>query len=181
MQDNRDFTGEAFLAAPLPTSMPQPLRQAVLEQTLTALRRRSWRKRGVWMAALAACYLAGMLTTWQLRPARPPAPSDPNTQVVQHTEPPRSLAPEPEENVPALVLENRAFDTFDGRRAALYRQAGDRYLNVERDLPSALRCYRQMLAAGSEADWVVRAEDSWLLMVVKDSFVKEKNHARGDG
>lgn len=152
------------LLSPQIASPTPEFRQAVLRQTTGVLRRRVWIRRTTWAAALAACYLAGVLTARLFTPAVQP-------NVVR--EEPAPPAPAPVE--PALAMENRALDsTID--RHALYRQAGDQYLNEEQDPESALRCYRQSLRS-DPADLEIKPDDNWLLIVVKESRRKEKEDA----
>src|SRR5262245_40887404 len=65
MDDNPSFPDDAVEEA-LKVRVPPPngpLRQDVLTQTMRVVRRRRWLQRGALAAALAACYLAGLLTT----------------------------------------------------------------------------------------------------------------------
>jgi hypothetical protein len=75
------------------------------------------------------------------------------------------------------VHEWQAFDSRE-RRTEQYLRAGAEYLKEESDPQSALRCYRQALDAGSDADLVVRPDDDWLLMAIKDARKKEKSDAK---
>ena len=62
--------------------------------------------------------------------------------------------------------------------AALYRQAGDRYLADRNDSPQAARCYRLfLLRAGPDAR-KVSADDSWLLIALKQDQ-REANRDEG--
>src|SRR5258707_8960100 len=55
---------EAFLGQGSGEKTNEKLRQLIQQKTLGVLRRRRWRRRGGWLAGLAACYLAGILTMW---------------------------------------------------------------------------------------------------------------------
>jgi hypothetical protein len=134
-------------------------------------RRRRLRQLG-WAAALAACYGAGLLTVrWLTAPAPHPGPPE----VVRQPDPP-APAPPPT----ALAVEWRAFDGGD-RQAALYQEAGDRYLAEENDPRAALRCYGNGLDTGTPEDLAIAPSDSWLLMAIKDARQKEKRHANTGG
>lgn len=158
------------------------LRQAVFTRTTRLLRRRRWRRRVALVGALAACYLAGVLT---MRLATP-APDQPRPERAG--EAPRPPAPEDTpavaaavaEDHSALALEWRAFESSE-RRVELYRLAGDRYLEQERDLQSALRCYRQALDASPSGGLAIEASDNWLLIALKEARQKEDRHANNGG
>jgi hypothetical protein len=167
---------------------PDPLRLALLRRTTALLRRRRRLKRLALAAAMAACYLAGVLSRGLLTP-----PRTENRQVVRRQSPPPSAKQGPprpsqvptqqraapkEDEDSALALEWRALEGKD-RRFELYRRAGDLYLK-ENDVESALRCYRGALAAASARQRALSAKDSWLLMAVKQERPMEKAHAKVD-
>jgi hypothetical protein len=181
------------LLGPRPAPDDDPLRQAVLLQTTRLLRRRRRLKRLALIAAMAACYVAGMLTMrWWTPPVtdagRPPG----GQERVRNTSRRRPPAPKrskparrkqrrqaaPPEN--ALALEWRAIDSKK-KRANLYRRAGDRYLEVDHDIASALRCYRGALAAGPKKDWEISTHDNWLMMIAKQELQKEQSDAQNGG
>ena len=64
---------------------------------------------------------------------------------------------------------------------ALYRAAGDHYLDDAGDVRSAVRCYCQLLDAEGDEETTIRAEDSWLLMALKEAKQREKRYAKNDG
>jgi hypothetical protein len=185
MDDTADFRDDpcaAFLHARGTGPGDPRLRQAVLEQTTRVLRRRRRLRRAAHAAALATCYLAGLLTMRLGTPTPPPGPlaiahylPDQPEQIV----PPRSAPSDADE--PAFVLEQRGAKAPEGERAALYRRAGDRYLDVEANPQAAVRCYALALETASESELAVAAEDNWLLIAVKDSKLREKRHANRDG
>lgn len=165
---------EAFLRQPPAAGANPPWREALRDQTVKVLWRRRVGRRLRALAGLAACFLAGVAARhcW---PEPPPAPGP--VEVVQ------APAPKEEPPLPAppvqpptpLELEWQAFDSTQNR-AALYRQAGDRYLG-EQDFASALRCYAQALNAASEAELAISPDDNWLVMALKDARRKERTHA----
>ena len=75
----------------------------------------------------------------------------------------------------AAALEWRAFDEAN---AALYRQAGERYLREDADPYAAVRCYRQSLDAAGPDALAVSADDDFLLMALKDARQREKRDAK---
>jgi hypothetical protein len=162
---------DELLAPPAPVDVAA-LRQSLLAATARRLRRRRWLRRGALAAALGTCYAAGLLTMHLLAPAAPSA--EPTVAVEEKPTP----LPAP---APAVVVEQRAEKAADSERAALLRQAGDRYLNDEADPEAALRCYSKSLSAGSEDDAKFSPDDNWLLMAIKNAREKEARHANDDG
>jgi hypothetical protein len=164
-----------LLAAPL-AGETRPLREALLRQTTRALRRRRLVRRAALAAALAACYAAGLLTMqwWAARPHAATA-DPPGKAVVDDTPPPHEERPAP---VPPLVAEEEAARAADAERAALYRRAGDRYLEDENDPEAALRCYGRALDSGSAAEAQFSPDDNWLLMAIKNAREKEKRNGK---
>jgi hypothetical protein len=71
-----------------------------------------------------------------------------------------------------VALEWQALEAPAGR-PALYRRAADCYLNDEADPQSALRCYAAALDEAGPDDLDLSAEDSWLLMAIKNARKKE--------
>jgi hypothetical protein len=154
-------------AAPPDTSA---LRQDLLARTRRDLRMQRSARRLAWAAALAACYGAGLLTMrWFMTPARPPEPA-PLARQEEKT-------PIAQAAKQAVALEWEAVDRPD-QQAALYRQAGDRYLTEEGDIAAALRCYGNALDSGTPEDLTTSSTDNWLLMAIKDARKKEKHDAK---
>jgi hypothetical protein len=174
-----EISEDDLLSAPLPGPGDPAFRQALLARTTRLVRRRLWVRRGAYAAALAACYIAGLLTT---RPDRPPQEPAPETQVAKvEPAPPVEASPSPKadppEQAPAIVLEQWGPLVAKDRRADLYRRAGDRYLAESNDTLAALRCYRQALDAAPD-QWDIAAEDSWLLMTLKEARIKERRDGK---
>jgi hypothetical protein len=155
------------LLRPRPVAAPDDFRQRVLARTTVLLRRRRRLKALARVAALAACYVAGLATMHGHRPL----PPELTLPAVTATSPP--AAPPPET---ATALEWEAVDHPE-RAAALYRAAGDRYLADEGDPGGAVRCYGNGLSAGAANDLTIDPGDSWLLMAIKDARQKEKRDA----
>jgi hypothetical protein len=159
-----------------------PFRGRLLNQTIRALRSRRRRRVAVWVAALAACYVAGVLTVYWLGPRRVE-----RVVVVQKAPTPEPSTPTPvkpaapdAKPTTAVAMEWKAFDA-DQHRPELYRKAGDRYMNEDADPASALRCYGQSLNGSSDKDLAISVNDDYLLMLVKNARQKEKDHAKNGG
>lgn len=184
MDDTRNpHPVDEFLQSPPEAAPGAERRQAVFVQTTRLLRWRRWRRRAALAGALAACYLAGILTMHLGTPSSPEPRPEVAAQPAAPVELPAvaSLKTQPQPATESVLdLEWRAFEARE-KRAELYRQAGDRYLEHEGDLPSALRCYGQALDASAEADLTISASDNWLLMALKEARQKEKGHARNGG
>jgi hypothetical protein len=166
---------EELLAPPGPVDTAA-LRLSLLTTTTRRLRQACRLRRVVLIAALAACYGAGLLTMQLLTPAHnTPAPL---AEESKQNLPPTPVAIAPES---APTAERRAEQAPDPERASLLRQAGQRYLNEEGDPEAALRCYSKSLNAGTEDDAKFSPNDDWLLMAIKNAREKESRHANNDG
>jgi hypothetical protein len=66
----------------------------------------------------------------------------------------------------------------EDQRPVLFRRAGDRYLENDHDVKSALRCYARALETSSDQDLTISADDSWLLIALKKARQEEKTHAK---
>ncbi len=103
-----------------------------------------------------------------MKPQAPPSPS-PTPPTPAPDTPPSAPAS-------AVALEWKAFDA-DKPRPDLYRQAGDQYVHGD-DPASALRCYGRSLDEASDKDLAISPDDDYLLMMVKEARLKEKDHAK---
>jgi len=151
------------------------------QNTCLVLRRRRWLRRARQSAMLAALFAAGMGAMWMIRPADQGV-----REIVEIAPRPfEPLLPQGENrlvgdlnlNQPPIALERLASRSSGEKRVALYRRAGDRFLEFG-DESGALRCYRRALDVGSREDLVVDASDSWLLISMKMARQKEKGNAR---
>ena len=171
---------EDFLERKSAPSPPPQLREDLLRQTTGLLRRRRrWRRAG-FLAALAACYLAGLVTMRLL----PTTVGRESHVVVKEAPPPdqkKQPAPSPVVEVKkgAVALEWKALESKENQ-GELYRQAGNRYAQ-DNDWESALRCYGRSLDATSDEDLKISPDDDWLLMAIKNSRRKEKTHVKIGG
>ena len=171
-----------------PAPASPELRSRLRERTQRAVRRRRRARRVRMVALMAACYLAGMLTTsywwlkqrWAANPASLP-PSAQHQVVQQRPAPaPRppvraqpaapQLAPVP---TPAPVLERWAWLAEADERARLLREAGDRYLEAG-DLAAALRCYRRSLEADAAGRTDQAGVRNWLYLALKTAKKRER-------
>lgn len=187
MHDNLDPI-DAFLSLNVSAADAANLKQDLLLKTTKALRRRRhWQQLGL-AAALAACFSAGILSgNWDRmfkalpdnQPIAQPVP--PPEQGIPRSIPalPPAAKVVPRAEVPALVMEWQALDS-GGQRTELFRQAGDRYLENDGDVESALRCYRSTMETATEEDLTISPDDNWLLMALKEARQKEKSHANDD-
>ena len=153
--------------APRPPAGTEPTAEELFAHTSGLLRRgvgfRWLGRTAAALALLAAGYGAGLATT----------PTETRTVIVEvpaapipvpETPPPPEVAPEPT----ATQLEMRAELSDDPVEiAALYRRAGDQYLNADRDYPRATRCYRLHLRALNRPNPAPEPDDSWLLASLK--------------
>jgi hypothetical protein len=152
------------------------LRQAVLHRTTRVVRRRRWLRRVAVVIALSACYLAGVATMRLLTP--PPSVVTVVVERPGESAPPAIVEPLPHETEPrAVALEWNALDHPEAKVES-YRRAGDRYLAESNDVQAAVRCYKQMLDAGTEKDWTISPDDNWLLMALKEARQKENLDAK---
>ena len=162
------------------------LRRRLLDQTTRTLAKPPAPALFAWVAALATCYVAGVLTVYWFGPRRIErieiVQKSPKSKSPSSKPAPAPVAPAVPEAKPATAVaaEWKAFDA-DQHRSELYRQAGDRYLNEDADPASALRCYGQSLENASDKDLAISANDDYLLMLVKNARQREKDHAKNGG
>jgi hypothetical protein len=150
------------LLTPAPSAADDPTRrEELLHRTLGVLRRRRRLRRAAWAAALAACYAAGVLTAHWLRPAPQPAPEMVRTEP--QPAPPKVDPPPP---VP------------DPDPTRTLVRAADNLLVEKADPLSALRCYTKALDQGGADALTVSANDTYLMMAIKDARQKEKRDAK---
>jgi hypothetical protein len=152
---------------PLPSELTT-LREQVFRRTVRRLRWRRYGRRAALAAALAACWVGGMLTMRWLSPTAPPAPRVVESQPDDHTTPPSPPT--------ALALEWEAFDRPE-QQADLYRKAADAY-QQERDPLSATRCYGRALDGDPAQTQTSAVGDDWLLIAIKNARKKEKIDAK---
>jgi hypothetical protein len=174
---------EAFLGQGAGEKTNEKLRQVIQQQTLGVLRRRRWLRRGGWLAGLAACYAAGILTMrlWPRPEVGNQVAIAPQENAVGQSSmaPPASEPRNPTMAQPpetALALEWKALDSIE-KRPDLFRLAGDKYLE-DNNIESATRCYRGALDNASDQDLKISVNDNWLLMSLKQAKQEEKRYAK---
>jgi hypothetical protein len=169
-----------FLNNPPRKAASQGLRIDLLRQTLRQVRHRRVMRRVVAMASLAAALLLAAVGVWlvQRMHAHKDQPhahhGDDVPAVAARAKPgPGPLvadvpkSPPPAEPQSAIALEWRAFDAPRAERAALYFQAGDRYLEDSRDVASAMRCYTVAIDATPMESLEIQPDDNWLVTTLK--------------
>jgi hypothetical protein len=180
MNPHPDDSLDELLTPSLPADTAK-LRANVLRRTTALLRRRVWLKRGGFVAALAACFLAGGLTVRLLTPAAAGVKEDAVTSIPKPESGPELIVPPTlATEIPPPAIERLASHTDDRERSELLRTAGRRYLDEQNDPESALRCYTQALNAGSADDLKASPSDDWLLMALKDAREKENHRANNN-
>jgi tetratricopeptide (TPR) repeat protein len=148
------------------------LREQLQRRTAGTVRRRLWLRRGQLVFALAACYLAGMVTIDLMR-SRP----EPVAVGVLHTVPQKMVVIVPAEAPRAVEM--RAEQAEPPEQAQVYFAAGKRYATEAGDWDSALRCYRNALDADpKQAEHIDPDHDDWLTMALKLDRQKEKENAK---
>ena len=159
-------------------SLPEDdrLRRSVLARTTGVIRRRRRIRRFSITVALAGCYLAGAATVQLWRAGAPtpdrsvardekvPADDERQTPLIDRTEQPggQTVA--------------SAASPYE-----VYRRVSDRCLTQQGDLSLALRYYCRALETASPEERAISAEDSWLLMALKDLDTKENRDENNDG
>lgn len=171
------------------SGQPSPaLRDAVLRRTEHRLARDRWLRRAAMASGIAAVFLLGGTSGWLARTPVADAPGSTVSDVVLIPVPiptPGVYTPGSPRLAPLLSAseaELRAEQTDDlGEAAKLYRTAGNAFLRQE-DYPNATRCYRLFLLRAGDAALAIDADDSWLLVSLKNAAFKEKtNVAKIDG
>ncbi len=171
--ESDDFLRDAF-ALKQANASNESLRIAVLTQTTGVIRNRRRLRRAGIAAALVGCYLAGMATVSLWRSSSPidspvgglaeriATPSDGKGVVPAH----KPVRPEDDQIVDSQTLSALAKLTPYDR----LRQAGDRLLEENGDIPAAMRSYKRALQVASvDERSLAPDQDSWLLMAVKNS------------
>jgi hypothetical protein len=158
----------------LPRLCPAPtgLRERIEQRAIGTLHRRRWLRRGRLVVALAACFLAGMVTIDFLRSRPKPVAVGELRAMPQQT-----VVFVPVEAPPAVEL--RAEQAERPEQAQVYFTAGKRYAAEAGDWDSALRCYRNALDADpQQAEHIDPDNDDWLTMALKLDRQKERENAK---
>ena len=164
-----------FLDNRVAATVASGLREHLRQKTTLVLRGRRAARRLIFAAATMVAIVGGLLVLSSVDWSEPDDLSlDFRTGTALTKEHPKPAEKSAEPPASAVAAEWQAFDQ-PKQRAALYRQAGDRYLDEERDPAAALRCYTLALQDASDQDLAVSADDSWLLMALKEARRKEKS------
>jgi hypothetical protein len=165
---------DAFLGGDFSCEVNETLQNTLRERTAGLVRRRRRLRYLAYAALAAACYLAGLTTTWLL-PAHSAVTGNPAAevavQVATKTEP---VKIEPGPTRPALDKLQAIADPAE--RAEQLRKAGDLYLERFQDYATALRCYSAALDAGGTVALESSPEDNWLVSAIKRDRRREKMH-----
>lgn len=163
------------------------LRAALLQRTTGILRRRRRMRRLGAVAALLACYLAGAATAETWWPWRPLAPAAAHKEGATVGEPTSvagtqdSTEPKPGREAPLPEGAGPPPATAKVSPFEVRRRAGDRFLREPAQLALAVRSYTNALRVASVEERAISPErDSWLLMALKESRLKERNHGNLD-
>lgn len=170
-----------FLNADYSSPEVSALKQRLLVETTVYVRSRRRRRRAALVAGWVASFALGALAMLWWRALPPPSSGLAQNNLARESSqpmPPEEIAP-PTSEAFALAKEWEAFDSTKNR-AALFFEAGDRYLAESNDMQSALRCYRQALDASTARELAISANDNWLVTVLKESRQKERNHAQAN-
>lgn len=163
------------------------LRDAIFRRTRRRLALRRWARRVGKVAAVAAVFAAGIgVGVWNAPGERERTVLVPIPQIevvfvpvlvpVPAPSPEPPPAPEAARTARATELDAEQADDA-ARAAALYREAGDRYLTAEQDYANAARCYRLFLLRSGDTALSPEPGDSWLLTSLKNAAFKEKINA----
>jgi hypothetical protein len=183
MNENPDPL-EALLRSNLPSPASPVWKDSLLTRTTHTLRRRRRGRQFGIVAALAACYAAGLFSM-RLVQAKPAV--EVRTEIVylpaesKPENPPQREVPSAlEQPFTALALEWQAAENPE-RSAELNRQAGDRYFADENDIESAVRCYKRFVATCADKELEIEPNDNWLLVTLKSARLEERRHAKING
>jgi hypothetical protein len=164
---------------PKPTGDDAATREAVLRRTARVIRFRPWVRRARLLTAAAVLVAGGAAAGWLAKPTPGPVTEYVVVSVGVVLPPADPTPPPPAEYVTAEQIELQAEQAADRTTAAaLYRQAGDRYLADRNDSPQAARCYRLFLLRAGPDALAVTADDSWLLIALKQDQ-KEASRDKG--
>jgi hypothetical protein len=178
---------DEFLNSPPDGPEPASLRRELLLRTSALVRRRRLVRRLVAAASVAAAILLTVLSVWialyrtgspeiEEKPFverredgpippikngdRPVSRGDEKRPATQADLPPKGVPP-------AVALEWKAFDAPPPHKTALYLEAGNRYVEDDRDIASAVRCYGQAVQTAQAKDLEIDPDDNWLVMALK--------------
>lgn len=165
-----DSIADMFCLRPA-TDVNDVLRDRVLDRTSHAIRSRRRLKRAAMAAALAGCYLAGMLTTALVLPTNSVSAQNPSEAQLAKADVPDSTAPaiaDSGKTPDQIADEAVAAEAAKLSRYELLRRAGDQYEH-RGDLTSAIQSYKRALEAATPQERAISVnDDTWLLMALKN-------------
>jgi hypothetical protein len=170
---------------------PSPgLRETLLSRTERRLVRDRWLRRGAKVATVAVLFLVGGAVGWFVRSPVANTPGPPVREVVvapvfipvpvptpgvYTPGSPEAIATAPPLSASEAELRAEQADR-PAEVARLYRAAGDSFLR-QQDYANATRCYRLYLLRAGDSGLTLEADDSWLLVSLKNAAFKEKTDA----
>ena len=170
------------LLGPKPAGDDAAVREAILRRTDRVIRFRPWVRRAKLLTAAVMLVATGGVVGWLVKPTPGPVTEYVAVPVAVLLPPAEPPPPPPAEYVTAEQIELAAEQATDRTTAAtLYRQAGDRFLADRNDSPQAARCYRLFLMRAGPDARAVSADDSWLLIALKQDQRREANRDTREG
>lgn len=170
------------LLGPRPAGDDAAAREAVLRRTARVIRLRPCIRRSKLLTAAMVLVATGGVAGWLIKPAPGLVTEYVAVPVAVVLPPADPTPPPPAEYVTAEQIELEAEQAADrATAAALYRQAGDRFLADRNDSPQAARCYRLFLMRAGPDALTVSADDSWLLIALKQDQRREANRDTREG
>lgn len=165
---SRDFPEHLFESTADSVGDAPALRAALLQRTLSVVRRRRYVRRAGFTAALVACYLAGVGTLALLRPPSSRVPAG-GTDVAEAIQPGASR-----DWIEDTRLEQKLAKMSQYERL---RDMGTR-LEQRGDLMAATRLYNRALDLAQVGERNPEPDsDSWLLLALKNERTREgRNH-----
>jgi hypothetical protein len=165
MYDETDFDPLDDLLAAETDISPAPLRQTVFASTRKVLRHRRAMRRVRTITALAACYLAGMVTMNYWRPA-----------VETSTQPERKVIASLEEDL-ALLAAAGVKSNIPKTKYERLRAEADRAWDQSRDMESALQIYARALKFATPEELKINPDkDNFILATLKEAQFAENDH-----
>lgn len=160
--DFQDNLTDALLLPDVPSKDAASLREVTRSRTVAVIRCRRRMRKCILAVSLAGCYAAGLATVAIQRSAERGTPSlPPISSLLSGPNGPRS----------------QERDSAKLTHAEVVLRDADRCLLDHGDVKEAVRRYDLFLnLASANPRAVVRKQDSWLLMALKDARSKESPH-----
>ncbi|MBN2217279.1 MAG: hypothetical protein JW719_07870 [Pirellulales bacterium] len=188
LHDRTESEWDELLAAP---SEPEPtikldavLRRAILDRSTRAIRRRRRVRRFAWVAALAACYVAGLASAQFGRGSMGVTAGLPGNNNVRASAAGSAVASDPSKPANYVRIVREPVQEIAASRPACkppsrferLRRISDEYLYQRGDVTTAIHYYRKALAVATDAELAIATDtDSWLLIALKQERLQERN------